>query len=990
MRFGTLTNLVKPGSRSQIISDEPPAAIAGTTPSAINNIATTPTAADALVHPEARFYESYEWCLNPFLTVRETVHHLQGEIAKLDVWREPWQVSEVTTNIYLLACMLSNSIDDYLQVRTYRLPRPAAALPFAQRGISMAETLTTISRRRRVSRLLEWKGHWQAQLASFLKLFVSGTQNEADAVTIAARSLTVSLQHRFPEDLSNEVIRMPSAFRKQDLTHLDLLSLGRMFIDQFPDRQQPILVIGLRSAGSYFAPLVHALLKQENYAAVEFVTFRPSQVLSPWEDAALSRGVGSKALAVVVDETPISGRSISQGVGHVRQSGFASEQVVVLAPIRAASRNWREHTEAITLKNIRVISLEPEKWHKVALLAPNRVAERVQEYFSPHDYKHIAIVSDQKADEFNACLQATLSTPDRVRLKRVYAVRVETKDGLAMTRYVLAKGVGWGWLAYAAFLAASRLAGLVPPLLGLRDGILFTEWLPQPAVATETVPRLVLIEKLAEYIAARVRTLRLMEDPTPTLGLDSQHTGFEILVKSLCEAYGTRVASKLMAPKFRKRLSAFSCPVPTFIDGKLGPQEWIVGATGPVKTDFEHHGFGKHELNLVDPAYDLADAMLQFQLSLSEEHALLRHYVERSGDNNVEQRLFLHKLLAGLWLKDFAQGLLRQPQPSDKGAELNELFNRAWNFLTLQSMRFCAQFCRSERATWGSSLVVTDLDGVLDRRHFGFPTTTAAGIEALRLLHTHGYAIAIDTARSAREVRDYCSAYGFVGGVAEYGSYVYDAVTKREQELVPAETLEQLESLRRVLLQTPGVFVNDDYQYSIRAYTYGNNGTSPLPSQMVQGLIQKLGLGQLRSFQTTIDTTIVSRNVDKGRGLQALLQLAGHPDIEIIAIGDSEPDFPMFRIADKSFAPAQVDHRAIAEAMGCQIASQPYQLGLLNIAKSLVHNDSNFEKHSSIHLDVNDRNGLFVELLRIADQPRSALLMRAFLSPAVFKLFVNP
>ncbi len=52
-------------------------------------------------------------------------------------------------------------------------------------------------------------------------------------------------------------------------------------------------------------------------------------------------------------------------------------------------------------------------------------------------------------------------------------------------------------------------------------------------------------------------------------------------------------------------------------------------------------------------------------------------------------------------------------------------------------------------------------------------------MEALSLLHDHGFAIAVNTARSVAEVKEYCSTYGFAGGVAEYGSFLWDAVRDR-------------------------------------------------------------------------------------------------------------------------------------------------------------------------------------------------------------------
>jgi len=77
------------------------------------------------------------------------------------------------------------------------------------------------------------------------------------------------------------------------------------------------------------------------------------------------------------------------------------------------------------------------------------------------------------------------------------------------TRYVLAKSVGWGWLGYHAFLAAEALAEFVPPVLGLRQGILYTEWLPQRA-GLALGDRAALVRRAASY-ARRLEECAAME-----------------------------------------------------------------------------------------------------------------------------------------------------------------------------------------------------------------------------------------------------------------------------------------------------------------------------------------------------------------------------------------------------------------------------------------------------------------------------------------------
>jgi transposase len=80
----------------------------------------------------------------------------------------------------------------------------------------------------------------------------------------------------------------------------------------------------------------------------------------------------------------------------------------------------------------------------------------------------------------------------------------------------------------------------------------------------------------------------------------------------LSKAYGQFVTDTLMRPRLQRRLGQQPCPFPTLIDGKMERAEWIIGPHGLLKTDYEHHGMGKAELNLMDPAYDLAETILNF------------------------------------------------------------------------------------------------------------------------------------------------------------------------------------------------------------------------------------------------------------------------------------------------------------------------------------------------------------------------------------------
>ncbi|MGH6995006.1 MAG: HAD hydrolase family protein, partial [Stellaceae bacterium] len=432
----------------------------------------------------------------------------------------------------------------------------------------------------------------------------------------------------------------------------------------------------------------------------------------------------------------------------------------------------------------------------------------------------------------------------------------------------------------------------------------------------------------------------------------------------------------------RQRIAARLTPRAALIDGRMAADEWIAGPAGLLKTDFEHHGIGKNEINLCDPAYDLADAILQLGLSRDEERDLIARYAAATGDTPQGERLLLCKLMAGLWTRQAAlDGIVKQTHLAHRADEFNAQYVKAWDFLTRESARASGTFIASSPRDWHAPLAVLDLDGVVDRRIFGFPTTTAAGVQAIATLHARGFAIAVDTARPAHQVRDYCEAYGFVGGVAECGGYIWDATTRQSRTLIDAATLEQFAALRAALKKLPGVFTDDGYECSVRAYTYARKGTVPLPEPLIRNLIAERKLDRLVVHQTTIDTTILAKGIDKGTGLTALLTWIGRGQDESFVVGDSETDLPMFAVARRSFAPAHIDCVRLARAVGCTIAEAPYQRGLLEIVRRVTRADA-------VSVPVAADN-LFWALLQAADRPRTANLWRALREPAAYRVFLD-
>lgn len=945
---------------------------------------------------ELDFYEGHAWCLNPHPMVREAVDRLRDEIDGLASVPRGWQCGEAVTNVFLLSCGLLNSVDEYLRGPGLRLPWRVAAMPLGRGARWVADNVVDGLRPRSRAPVRRWRNAWLAGLNDFLSAVVAGQTYEPTAFVETGAKLAMLLRSPLPANLQAERIAIPSAFRRLDLTHLDVLALGRSYVRRFPDRSQPVLLVGLRTSGAYFAPLLQAFLQAEGYAAVSLLTLAPSKGPGRWERRQLERHAAQAYTALILDDAPHTGGTIFTAFEIVRRAGFGRGKARALVPAHPARRNWFK-----PLPDDVVVSLEPEQWHKRALLDPKTVESRLTEYFRARNFVAARVVVGSRAEELNARLLSAASDERGTRLKRIFEVRLETDQAQEETRYVLAKSVGWGWLGYHGFLAGHRLNGFVPPILGLRDGILYMEWIPQPALDhADHGQRQERIDTAASYVAARARCLALETEAVADMDLPRQDNGLRLLAKVLGKAYGAIGTDMLMQARLGRALRRPPCPLPTLIDGNMQCAEWIVGSHGPLKTDYEHHGLGKEELNVIDPAYDLADTILNLELSREEEDRLIRRYVEESGDVGVEQRLLMNKLLAGLWaMKQAQEHLFGKARVAEGQQAVHRRFMRAWHFLTVQAARYCGDRCRSvAEPRWRSPVVTLDIDGVIDRRLFGFPCTTAAGTEALRLLNAHELCVAVNTARSVAEVKAYCRAYSLAGGVAEHGSYLWDAVHQRGRALISPEAARQLDELRRHLQRMPGVFLDDRHQYSIRAFTYqdkprgllatlikalrshgvGDAALAPLPSLLIQHLMTDLGLDRLCFHHTNIDTTIVAKEVDKGSGLLALRDWILGAGAETIAVGDQEADLTMFRVATRSFAPANIGCARQARLLGCQIVRAPFQQGLLEIVRAITHADGRqCERCAEDKTRSVRSHELFMEVLRAADQRWSANLLGA-------------
>src|SRR5438552_11390362 len=394
-----------------------------------------------LLGAESRFYGRHRWALDAFPDVG-TVRDQLRELTSAEEPAEDWEREEACVNLFLLSCALSDSVDDYLAGDRYDFSQATSFLPPLRVLASVAERVLEARRRRRTRRLQglrSWREEWGAALEAHLQAWLDPARPEAGPRAHAREDLAALVGRDLPADLLARRTKVPAAFRTQDFPHHDVVELAARFEAAFPDRRRAVLLVGLRTAGSYFAPLVRAALVLRGYGDVEAVTVRPKKGTAPWERAALARCAARGGLAVVLDEPAFTGSTLAKAVELLGRAGVPARDVVVLMPVHPTHRDWKDSYECLPLVRATVLTLLPEDWHKHRLLATDAAAREIERYFRARGYLTAAVEPSAAAEAFNRDLEQGSDEKFHTRLKRVYEVRLSDQERREETRYVLAK-----------------------------------------------------------------------------------------------------------------------------------------------------------------------------------------------------------------------------------------------------------------------------------------------------------------------------------------------------------------------------------------------------------------------------------------------------------------------------------------------------------------------------------------------------------------------
>lgn len=846
-------------------------------------------------------------------------------------------------NAYLLAAGLNQVAEDGLAGADYGLEK--AALRLARHGAvgraagralaAVCGVLTVISFGRGAAQGLV---AWQRDLDNLVQHLAdrllatdeAGNEKAGTGATCPREPdgrWLASCARQLPAELRRKVLRLPSCFRSFDQRPADVEELCRRFAARWADPEQPLVVVGLRTSGSYLAPLVAAALRRLGYRRVAVATVRPGQRLAPRAQAALSVVRRQDGLVLLVDDPPNSGASLDVATRQVRRSGFTPERIVLLLPLFGPKAEAPR-----ALRAYPCVALPEPEWAAAGQLQPAAVAQALAALLDPR-------VRLRQIEEVSAPPRSRA----RAHLRARFRARVVHPGDREETLEVYVKGVGLGYFGDHALAVATPLRAHLPRVLGVCDGFLYREWLPEERRVRDADldPG-----QVANYVAARARALPAREDAG--LRLPDRDQVWWRAAQALGRAFG-RVGALLRPPLACLTRRLLQVERPSVIDGATAPAHWFRTAQGRLaKVTFEERAFSNVAPFCYDPAYDLAGAATGALLASAQRSELqryaqegsvpgsralglgeqLRHaYLAQGGANVDDERWLLYQLV---YLEQ-ALDLSATPESHVRRAQARVLAGYLER-----------RFFQGVVPAPDGPLCAIDLDGVLETGHLRFSSASPTAALSLRALLLHGYRPVLVTGRSLDEVCDRCQAYHLPGGVAEYGAAMYDPGARTVGCLLSVQQRRSLEALRHVLERFQGVVIDPAFRYILRAHHRDARGRPVgLDRRSVAQALDAIGArGCVRPVRGRFHTDFVPLGVDKAAGLRALAQQLGAPWPDghplALAVGDAEEDLPMLALASLACAPGNASPSLAAA--GVRALRGRYGAGLAEaVARLLGH-----------------------------------------------------
>jgi hydroxymethylpyrimidine pyrophosphatase-like HAD family hydrolase len=751
-------------------------------------------------------------------------------------------------------------------------------------------------------------GRWTCALGELVALLAGRVHagTPADERLRAALGAVRDGLERIPDAVRHQVARQPACFRAFDQHPEDMRALAARFAAVRPARGRPLLVVGVRTSGSYLAPLAAAALRATGYAEVRVVTLRPGRRLRADQRAVVRPICARGGLALVCDDPPASGRAVGDVARDLARRRLEVMLLLAVFGDGALPRGLREFPSVV---------LPQSEWAVTARLEPAATRAAVARLVGPG----AEVVS---CDPLPDAAHGTV----RGHARRAYRVGLRTTaTGAIGSTTIAVEGVGIGHLGAHAVAVHDALEPFLPAVLGLDDGLLYREWLPAERRADRAGPdeRERFAALLAGYVDARARALPLRADRT--LRARGERPAWEIAGLILGAAFGPAepAARVLLVDPAVKRILRVARPAET--DGRMELSRWFRADAGRlVKVDWAEPADASSRVASCDPVCDLAQVTTRTQ-DRALAHRLRIAYAALAGAPVDPERWLLYEL-AHLWTARRDAG---DPRAADAAREACARAMRAY----LHEIFFA-----DLRPAAGGPLCGLDIDGVLEQDVLGFSALTPAAAAALRALIAHGHRPVLVSGRGAAEVAERCAAYRLPGGVAEYGAVVHIAGDGAATSLLTDAEAATLDRIRDALDGRDGVRVDAAFRHVVRAHVLDARGRRrPPPDAAVAAAVRAAHASGVRPVRGDAQTDLVVARIDKGLGARALAARldgdAGAGPPLRLAVGDAAPDAPLLALAARPFVPA---HAADALRGAGQVTRRPYQAGFAQAVGEVI------------------------------------------------------
>lgn len=367
-------------------------------------------------------------------------------------------------NAYLLAAGMNQIVDDFLHRDPYASTKVAKILapvrkPFGPLAATAARSIGALAWRVRnhraeTLRLLGWQTDLVALLAGLADLVASdalpNTPRRTELLE-TGNALLASIR-RLPARLLCDVVRLPACFRTFDQHPSDLERLIAEFAQRWPDRRRPVVVVGLRTSGSYLAPLLAAFLRALGYQSVRVFSWRKGQRWLRSERFGLRAVVAAGGLTLLTDDPPSSGGQLSLAAREMEALGFPAQSIVLLLQLFGS----RGSLPAV-LQQYPSVLLPWEDWTIHERLAPPAVRRAITEMLSAG-----CSVGETRR------LPLPAPPPLRGHAYALYRIQLtEVGTGKLSELQVFVKGVGLGYFGEYSLAIERRLRRFLPRVYGL-------------------------------------------------------------------------------------------------------------------------------------------------------------------------------------------------------------------------------------------------------------------------------------------------------------------------------------------------------------------------------------------------------------------------------------------------------------------------------------------------------------------------------------------